>query len=744
MATRVINLSTVPLSEDEVSVLCLGLSFTPVPKADVFELERDMYEFTRRLRLMYHFRNDNTKDESLVRSKSSFCPNRHDNEELEEICSSIEKSSIKICKPRDNIGGLRMALDSLMRKTRNNELVIKPADKGSIIVVMSPQFYWDMCLRHLNNPVFYVEVPGDPCTIIMEKLNSFLEKYKSRLTSKEFQCLSYSDYKLSNFYMLPKLHKSVEVNSVVEAERKEYIHIPGGVTDLDGRPIVSGPSFHTRNLSVMIHCILLPCLDHIKYILRDSFDFQEKLDHQCHPDTLFVTWDIKSLYTSIRHDLFYTAVEFWLDKLGDRIPLLNRFGRNFVMEALKIILELNYFMINGMIFHQLMGTAMGTPAAVVGANLVVAFLEIKMFRLLPQLYPRDFVDFLVRSFFRFLDDLFHEWLPNFDIQPLYELLNSLDPDVKFLLDAIRNASNYLDLTVSRKERRLVFDIYHKPTNSFNYLKYTSCHPLHTKKNIALSLGRRIIKLCSAENHQKNLQELKDHLVKCDHPPSVIDDAFNKLFAAPPPKETEDCIPFVHTYNPGQSPNFNLLNRCLDQIRSPSMKKAFHNKRPLLTTRQPPNLRKLLTKAKFDMTPPPPRPIRQVGLFPCGNCKYCELGYIKPATEIVMRRGTKIYTWKYSRLFTCNSINVLYVLICRCLKYYVGKTGVVKTRISKHASDVRHPENSNCKKCTNHLRECSKLIEPFFQFFPFFYAEEPGLRHFMETRFRLRFRPVLNS
>ena len=490
MATRVINLSTVPLNEDEVSVLCLGLSFTPAPKADVFELERDMYEFTRRLRIIYHFRDNNTKDESLIRSKSSFCPKRHDNEELEEICSSIESSSIKICKPRDNISGLRMALESLMKKTRNNELVIKPADKGSIIVVMSPQFYWDMCLRHLNNPVYYEEVPSDPCTIIMENLNSFLEKYKPRLTGKEFQCLSYSDYKLSNFYMLPKLHKSVEVNNAVEREKKEYI-------------------------------------------LRDSFNFKEKLDHQCHPDTLFVTWDIKSLYTSIRHDLFYTAIEFWLDKLGDRIPLLNRFGRNFVMEALKIILELNFFMINGMIFHQLMGTAMGTPAAVVGANLVVGFLEIKMFRLLPQLYPRDFVDFIVRSFFRFLDDLFHEWLSNFDIQQLYELLNSLDPDVKFLLDAIRNASNYLDLTVSKKERQLVFNIYHKPTNSFNYLKYTSCHPLHTKKNIALSLGRRIIKLCSAENHQKNLQELKDHLVKCDHPPNVIDEAFNKLFSAPP-------------------------------------------------------------------------------------------------------------------------------------------------------------------------------------------------------------------
>ena len=334
-------------------------------------------------------------------------------------------------------------------------------------------------------------------------------------------------------------------------------------------------------------------------------------------------------------------MEFWIDKLGDRIPLLDRFGTNFIMEALQLILEFNHFIINGQFFHQLMGTAMGTPAAVVGVNLVVAFLEVKMFRLLPQLYPRDFVDFVIRSFFRFLDDLFYEWLVDFDIKPLYDLLNSLDPDIKFLLDAIRDISNYLDVTVSKVDGRLVFNIYHKPTNSFNYLKYTSCHPLHTKKNIALSLGRRIIKLCSAEFHQKNLQELKYHLIKCDHPPSVIDEAFRKLFAAPPPKSKDDCIPFVHTYNPGQSPNFKLLSDCLDNLQSPSMEKAFRNKRPLLTTRQPPNLRKLLIKARFDITPPPPRPIRQVGLVPCGKCKFCKLGYIKPATEFTLNRGSKV-------------------------------------------------------------------------------------------------------
>ena len=35
---------------------------------------------------------------------------------------------------------------------------------------------------------------------------------------------------------------------------------------------------------------------------------------------------------------------------------------------------------------------MGTIFVVVGSNLTVAYFEVKMLALLPQIYPRDFVD----------------------------------------------------------------------------------------------------------------------------------------------------------------------------------------------------------------------------------------------------------------------------------------------------------------------------------------------------------------
>ena len=73
-----------------------------------------------------------------------------------------------------------------------------------------------------------------------------------------------------------------------------------------------------------------------------------------------------------------------------------------------------------------------------------------------------------------------------------------------------------------------FDVSHKPTNSFTYLHYKSCHPPHTKNNIALSLARRIVRIVT-DNKNNRLQEVKGHLLKKKNKEKVIDSTFTKLF-----------------------------------------------------------------------------------------------------------------------------------------------------------------------------------------------------------------------
>ena len=77
--------------------------------------------------------------------------------------------------------------------------------------------------------------------------------------------------------------------------------------------------------------------------------------------------------------------------------------------------EFNYFYINGLYIHHIKGSTMGTKFGVVGSNLIVPYEEVKVLALLPELYPQDFVDFFIRKYFQFLDDVFHNFLDNFDI-----------------------------------------------------------------------------------------------------------------------------------------------------------------------------------------------------------------------------------------------------------------------------------------------------------------------------------------
>ena len=121
-----------------------------------------------------------------------------------------------------------------------------------------------------------------------------------------------------------------------------------------------------------------PSLAMISHIAKDSFDFKNRLDKHCPTGTTLSTCDIKSLYTNIPHDLFHTAVEYRIENLLFDLPLLRRFNKQFILEALSIILEFICFYINGIYIHQIKGTAIGTNFAVVGSNLVVTYEEVKL------------------------------------------------------------------------------------------------------------------------------------------------------------------------------------------------------------------------------------------------------------------------------------------------------------------------------------------------------------------------------
>ena len=183
-----------------------------------------------------------------------------------------------------------------MTKIRSNEVIIKPANKGSIVVVMSSEYYWTMGESHLNNEKYYrCLFENNPSLIINETIINYANKFRRYiLTDNEYEYLTNRSYKISIFYMNPKLHKPKELNEIIENQKSEYINIIQNL-QIKGRPIVAGPVYYTSGISKMLDLILEPSLFFITHILKDCFDFLERLDTTCTGDTLLSSCDIKSL-----------------------------------------------------------------------------------------------------------------------------------------------------------------------------------------------------------------------------------------------------------------------------------------------------------------------------------------------------------------------------------------------------------------------------------------------------------------
>ena len=72
------------------------------------------------------------------------------------------------------------------------------------------------------------------------------------------------------------------------------------------------------------------------------------------------------------------------------------------------------------------------------------------------------------------------------------MINNLESDSKFIFENPSKSLSFLKINIYFLEKNLIFDIYGKPTNSFNYLTHANCHSPHTKNIILLSLAKRVV------------------------------------------------------------------------------------------------------------------------------------------------------------------------------------------------------------------------------------------------------------
>ena len=145
-----------------------------------------------------------------------------------------------------------------------------------------------------------------------------------------------------------------------------------------------------------------PFLIHIKSYVKDNLDFLRKCSRKNNDSTTLVTFEVKSLYTSIPHNYGLEAISFWIEKHPD--SLHSRFSKGFVLESIKIILENNNCFFNDEFYRQISGTAMGTIFAPTYATLTMEYFEFHFYNICELKWGKEFQEFILENWSCFLDD----------------------------------------------------------------------------------------------------------------------------------------------------------------------------------------------------------------------------------------------------------------------------------------------------------------------------------------------------
>ena len=338
-----------------------------------------------------------------------------------------------------------------------------------------------------------------------------------------------------------------------------------------------------------------------------------------------------------------------------------------------------------------------------------------------------------------MDDDFLPWNEALDINIFLEILNKMHPMIKFTIEPSTHHENntqtinFLDVKVILHENGKVdTDIYYKETNTQDYLNYQSHHPIHVKKNIPYNLAKRIIVFVSNEKTMNyRLKELKEWLINCNYPESIINKAFHnaKLQGpAPNPENDKETIPYVTTYftNYCSRNIVNTANECFKNSNDEDINNVFGNTKIVLAQKQTPNLLRILSRPKINTTP-------ENGIFKCKNeqCKLCEL-YIQECKSFELSNK---FNWTVKCRITCHSKNVIYFLACNnCDCTYIGKTNELRKRMNNHISESRHGNTKNI--LDKHVFNClgPDKIEPYFRIYVLLEVNDPSKLLTYESNF----------
>ena len=186
-----------------------------------------------------------------------------------------------------------------------------------------------------------------------------------------------------------------------------------------------------------------------------------------------------------------------------------------ICKLLELVLTTNNFEFDDKDFLQVGGTAMGTKLAPSFANLFMGDFEEKFvytYRLQPFLWKRFIDDIIIIRTYG------EEELCKF-----IEYLNSKHKTIKFTEERSTTPIDFLDITIQIEPNGSISTtLFCKPTDSHNYLLYSSEHPRHILEGIPYSQFLRVRRICSkTTDFNGNVFMLSTHFIRRGYPKHLV-------------------------------------------------------------------------------------------------------------------------------------------------------------------------------------------------------------------------------
>ena len=450
-----------------------------------------------------------------------------------------------------------------------------------------------------------------------------------------------------------------------------------------GRPIISANGCPTEKISAFVDENIKGAVPKIKSFIKDTTDFIYKIENLDIPDdTILVTFDVVSLYTNIPNEEGILAVAKSLQKHEPPFT-----SPQVVIKMLREVLSKNNFEFNGSHYLQVGGTAMGTKLAPSYANIFMGDLEEKLLSKCP-----------VKPYFwvRFIDDIFAIWTKGHEsLNQFHDFINSQHSSIKFTMEKSPEKVIFLDTWVKIGENnKLEVELYSKPTDTHNYLHFSSYHQSHTKRAGPFGQFLRVRRNCTkVEDYDKHSSTMKKHYLERGYPSKHVEAARkialdkNRKDLLDPgrskPNKKENILPLVLTHHPSNAQVHKIIMDNWDILKFSEKCKVSLPDRPLFTTRRGRNLKDILIKSKLPPTKDPPS-----FEVPCSkpNCSICTS---VQKSEIISSITLQTYTTPTN--VTCRTKNVIYCLTCSvCQKQYVGETKrPFLVRFKEHSKDIEY-------------------------------------------------------